>query len=509
MMFFLATRDSDAAYRVHWENSMHLDHAVCYRALSTRDPRFDGRFFTGVTSTGVFCRPVCPAPLPREENCKFYPSAAAAREAGFRPCLRCRPELAPDILHDQEGSGIVTRALEAIATGALDEDSVGKLASRLAVTERHLRRLFVQIVGAPPNSVAQTRRLLFARQLMDDTDLSLADVAFAAGFGSIRRFNAVMQATYHHPPRDLRRERVRHPASADSPGISLRLAFTPPYDWDSLIGFLMARAIPGVEIASPDRYCRAIELDGKAGLIEMRPHLEDRHLRVSIHFPDLVSLSRIAGHVRAMFDLNTSPAAMNEQLERDPVIGKLVTEHPGLRVPTAWQPFEAGVRAIIGQQISVKAARTVLGRLVERCGDPLPAGGDLPAIEGITHTFPRPQAVAAADLSGIGLTGARLKTLQAFASAASDPEFFATLHDLQQTLDTLTRLPGIGAWTAQYIALRGLQQPDAFPASDLGLVQAISALLGEKISPARLAELSESWRPWRAYAAMHLWKSLE
>lgn len=478
-----------------------LDRDACYRALQTRDARFDGRFYTAVRTTGIFCRPICPARTPKIENCLFLPSAAAAHQMGFRPCLRCRPETAPGVASWRGTAATVGRALHLIAEGAMDGDGVDRLAERLGIGARHLRRLFDQHVGAAPVSVAQTHRILFAKALLDQTGLSMIDVALAAGFGSVRRFNTVMQATYGRPPSDLRRS--GQTAERAGAGVTLKLPFSPPYDWTAMIDFLGPRAIPGVEQVEPDRYRRSVALDKARGVVEVRPVRGENHLTAAIWISDVSALAAVVARLRRLFDLDADMQAIDGHLARDPRLKPLVEARPGLRVPGAWDGFELAVRAVLGQQVSVRAATTFAGRLAAAHGAPLdltgsPAGGP-------DRLFPTPEAVGAADLTAIGLTRARATTLNALGQAmAKDRGLLRAYETLEETERKLTALPGIGPWTAQYIAMRALREPDAFPSSDLGLLRALETPQGRP-SPAALAEIAEAWRPWRAYAALRLW----
>lgn len=482
---------------------MELNDDICYRALQTHDARFDGQFFTAVVTTGVYCRSTCPAPTPKRENVRFFRHAAAAQEAGFRPCLRCRPELAPDLFASLGPSGVVARALRLIAEGALDEGSVAGLASGLGVTERHLRRLCVSQLGASPVAIAQNRRILFAKQLISQTDLSLAEIALAAGFGSIRRFNDVMQTTYARTPRELRRGREEAPARDPGAPITLSLGFNPPYDWPALVEFLAKRAIPGVESVSTTRYSRTIEIDGSHGFVHVSPAHDGCALHVSISFPKIAALGQIVERLRGMFDLHTNIHVIAEQFAADPVLGPLVALRPGVRVPGAWDPFELAVRAILGQQVSVGAATTLAGRLVAAFGTTLPH--DQQTNHSLSHVFPAPARLAEADLTTIGLPKARASAItQLAATVAAQPTLLTSYRDLDDVIGRLTALPGIGPWTAHYIAMRALREPDAFPAHDLGLRHGF-ARNGGSDSAAALLEAAEAWRPWRAYAAMHLW----
>jgi AraC family transcriptional regulator of adaptative response / DNA-3-methyladenine glycosylase II len=480
--------------------AMDLDHDACYRAISTRDARFDGRFFTGVKTTGIYCRPICPARTPRRENVLFFPTAAAAQEAGFRPCLRCRPETAPDLAAWRGTSNTVSRALSLIELGGLDEGRVDDLASRLGVGERQLRRLFQQHLGASPVAVAQTRRVLLAKQLIHETRLPMSEVALASGFGSIRRFNETFQDLFGCPPGRLRRASA---ADVRANGeVTVKLRYRPPYDWPSMLSFLEKRAIPGVERVTGTRYARTIDIDGTHGIVIAEPS-DVSILRVTVRFPKLAALPGIIARVRRVFDLAADPQAIGAQLAADPVLAPLVRARPGLRVPGAWDGFELGVRAILGQQITVSAAVRLARTLVTRFGDPLTASGDT---EGLTHVFPRAERLAGASLATLPMPRARLAALRSLASAAAaDPDLFSTTRDLDEAIAALRSLSGIGEWTAQYIAMRQLREPDAFPAADVGLLRALADRRGKRPTPQQLLDKAERWRPWRAYAAQYLW----
>ncbi len=479
---------------------MNMEANTFYSALRSRDARFDGRFFTGVVTTGVYCRPVCPAPTPREENCRFFPSAAAAERAGFRPCLRCHPESSPGTPAWAGASATVARALRLIADGALDEAGVDALAERLGVGARHLRRLFLQHLGAAPLAVAQTRRLQLAKQLLDETRLPVTRVAEAAGFRSLRRFNAAVLATYGRSPRDLRRQADNGTAAAGTM-LELSLSYRPPYDWAALIGFLAARAIPSVESVSAGIYRRTFRLDEAAGILEVRLEPDRRRLRLRIPAGASPHLAAVVARVRRIFDLEADPAAIAATFTRDPALATRIAARPGLRVPGAWDGFELAVRAILGQQVSVAAATTLSGRLARVFGEAVPdAPPDSP-----DRLFPEPSQLAGADLSGLGLTRARAETIRALARAIRDGEIrLDGLADPEELAERLRSIPGIGEWTVDYILMRGLREPDAFPAGDLGLRRA-AADGAHPLSEKRLRERSEMWRPWRAYAAMHLW----
>ena len=482
---------------------MDLDHDACYRAIELRDARFDGRFFTAVKTTGTYCRPICPARTPRSENVTFYPTAAAAQEAGFRPCLRCRPETAPDRGAWRGTSNTVSRALALIELGALDEGSVDALAGRLGLGERQLRRLCRQHLGASPGAVARTRRVLLAKQLIHETSLPMTEIAFAAGFGSIRRFNETFLAVFGSAPCALRRG-GRPVASANSVGeISLLLRYQPPYDWPAMLEFLRRRAIAGIERVTEGSYSRTIELEGLQGIVSVRPAEKDA-LRARIRFPRLSALPIIIARLRRVFDLAADPRPISAHLAKDPALAALVATRPGLRVPGAWDGFELAVRAVLGQQITVSAAARLAGRLVAAHGTLLSEPD-----RDLTHVFPRPEALAPADLALVGMPRSRAATLSALAAAViADPDLLCAGRGLDQAIERLRSIRGVGEWTAHYIALRQLREPDAFPAADVGLMRALAYREGRRPSSRELVDRADRWRPWRAYAAQHLWASL-
>jgi AraC family transcriptional regulator of adaptative response / DNA-3-methyladenine glycosylase II len=486
--------------------AMELDPDACYRALSTRDARFDGRLFVGVKTTGIYCRPICPARTPRRENVLFYASAAAAQEAGFRPCLRCRPDCSPELASWRGTSNTVVRALGLIEQGALDDGDVESLAERLGVGGRQLRRLFAQHLGASPNAVAQTRRVLLAKQLLHDTQLSMTMVASAAGFGSVRRFNETFLQLYQRPPSALRKRRGE-PARAGE-AISLCLSYVPPYDFTALLGFLSARAIPGVELVTDSSYARSIAIGDESGTLHVRPSPTGQaRIDLTVSFSRLSALPSILGRVRRIFDLGADPIAIAGQLRQDPTLAPLVDARPGLRVPGAWDGFELAVRAVLGQQITVGAATKLCGTLVSLFGAPLAPGASV--APGLTHVFPTPARLAGADLSVLPMPRARSLALTSLARAvADDPSILTPQDSLEEAVRKLRALPGIGEWTAQYIAMRALREPDAFPAADVALQRALARADGSRPSARQLLAESARWSPWRAYAALHLWASL-
>lgn len=481
------------------------DREVCYRALQSRDARFDGLIFVGITSTGIYCRPVCPARTAKFVNCDFFGSAAAAQQAGFRPCLRCRPETAPDLASWRGTSNTVSRALALITDGALDGDdaSVETLAARLGLGERHLRRLFLQHLGASPISVAQTQRVLFAKHLIHETWMPMTEIALASGFGSVRRFNEIFHKLFHRPPSALRRKTSAAVEDVEA-GVTLRLRYRPPYDWESILGHLRARAIPGVEMVENGKYLRTVEMDGSVGSIEVAHLPQWQGLGVTIRFPNVRSLPAIVARVRRLFDLGADIETIDAHLSSDPMLAPLVARRPGLRAPGGWDGFELGVRAILGQQVSVAAARRLAGQLVVLHGQPAATGvGNHPSL---THVFPTAERIASAESLSLGMPKSRQMSLKAFAEAVMvDPNLFRPSGTMEKTIDRLRTIRGVGEWTAQYIALRAIREMDAFPAADIGLRRGATGTDGARPTPVNLLHRAESWRPWRAYAAQHLW----
>jgi len=476
-------------------------HDICYRALRTRDARFDGRLFVGITSTGIYCRPICPARTAKRENCRFFPSAAAAQSAGFRPCLRCRPEISPDAAAWRGTSNTVSRALALIAEGGLDGDGAGveELAERLGLGERQLRRLFDKHLGVPPIAVAQTRRVLFAKQLIQDTQLSMASIAEASGFGSVRRFNDAFLKLYKRSPRDLRVKKSGAPSA-----VTLRLGYRPPYDWEAISNFLAARAIEGVEVVEDGRYRRTIAVDGAVGTVEVAPGPRNC-LVATICISKVRGLLSVVARLRRLFDLDADVEAIGAHLSEDSSLAPLIALRPGLRSPGCWDAFELAVRAILGQQISVAAARVLAGKVASIAG--IRVDAEASGHPKLTNVFPSPRQLAAADLSTLGMPRARIASLVALAKAASaDGKLLEPVGFYDDALERLQSLPGWGPWTAQYWALRALRDSDAFPEADVGLLRSRAISVdGTRMSPKALLARAERWRPWRAYAAQHLW----
>jgi AraC family transcriptional regulator, regulatory protein of adaptative response / DNA-3-methyladenine glycosylase II len=474
---------------------MELDWQVCSQARVTRDARFDGKFFIAVLTSRVYCRSICPAPPAKEVNVRYFPTAAAAAEAGFRPCLRCRPECSPGTPAWLGTPNTVSRALRLISESGLEEGGVEALAERLGVGSRHLRRLFLQHLGATPSAVAKTRQMHFAKKLIDETNLLMSDVALASGFGCVRRFNAGIRKVYHRTPSQIRRLARQRMVQAENQYL-FRLRFRPPYDWKGMLAFLSPRATPGVEVVVNGIYRRSISSNGNDGYFEVSLDEGNNVLVVRLQFGDPRCLFFITERIRTMFDLNADWAAIVQSLRTDPVLARQVDSGPGLRVPGSWNGFELATRAILGQQITVKGATLLAGRIVSCFGKPFCSA------DGLTHLFPGPEVLADAKLTRIGLTGARAETIRALARAVCDGRVnLESGLDSETLLNRLCEIPGIGKWTAQYVAMRAFGEPDAFPSGDLGLMRAMA--LG---TPRELEHRAEAWRPWRAYAAMYLWK---
>ena len=479
------------------------------RARLSRDARFDGHFFVGVRTTGIYCRPICPANSPKSENISFYPTAAAASEAGFRPCLRCRPECAPGTPAWHGTSTTVRRGLRLIASGALDDGNIEQLSDRLGVTSRHLRRLFTRHLGASPVAVAHTQRLHFAKRLIDQTDLPMQEIAIASGYGSVRRFNDAFRNTYGRAPRDLRRKDRNEVAGSERSSLGVRLNYRRPFDWAQLVEFLQGRAIPGVEIVVDDRYYRTVKVGGQVGVVEVGHNTTERNLELTLHGIDTPNLFPVVQQVREIFDLDAPVADIGVVLKKDPELKTRLKNHPGIRVPGAWDGFELTVRAILGQQVSVKAATTLSGRIAARYGEAVEdIIGENFRGTGLSHLFPTPEILMRARFNDIGLVSARAETIRRVARALVDGELsFDPSQDPGAFCESLKSLRGIGDWTAQYVSMRALKNPDAFPSSDLGLLRSFDCDEKDRMRPNELAEMSESWRPWRAYAALLLWSA--
>lgn len=475
---------------------MELDWKICSRARLARDARFDGKFFIGVLTTKIYCRPICRARTSKESNVRYFPTAAAAAEAGFRPCLRCRPECSPGTPAWAGTQNTVSRGLQLIRENGLENGGVERLAGRLGVGSRHLRRLFLRHLGATPSAVAHTWRLHFAKKLIDETLLPMGQIAIASGFGSVRRFNAAIHKVYHRTPTQVRR--LAHVASPWAENeYFFRLDFRPPYNWKRVLEFLAARATQGVEAVESGRYRRSISLNGRRGQIEVSLDEQNNAILARVLFGDPRALLFIIERIRAIFDLNADWAVIGKALRADPRLARRMEADPGLRVPGCWSGFELTVCSILGQQATVKGAAAMAGRLACHFGEPFPAAN------GLTHLFPTPETIADADLTCAGLPRARAETLRAFARAVCEKQIrFDGAPDPDAFRAQLREIPGIGEWTGQSVAMRALRDPDAFPSDDTGLCHAAGGCTSPK-----LESRAEAWRPWRAYAAMLLWQS--
>ncbi len=455
--------------------------------------------FSAVVTTGIYCRPGCSA-RPNPSNVRHFDLAAAAEAAGFRACMRCRPYREASPLAGVT-SELVCRGIRLVVEGGLDdghaEDAV---ATRLGLSARHLRRLFQEQVGVTPVQLARSSRAHFARRLLDDTDLSVTEIAFASGFGSLRQFNRTVRQIFRASPHELRARRRSADRLVADGGLRLRLSFTGPLDWEAMLGYMTTRAIAGVEHVAGGVYRRTVSIDGDPGAIEVAA-AGPGQLRLTAHLPHWNGLIHVVQQVRHLFNLDADLRAAAEALGRDPLLAPSIRSHGGLRVPGVWDPFEVGVRAILGQQVSVTGASTIAGRLVARAGTPVPGLAQF----GLTHVFPTPARLAAADLTGIGLTGARTSAVRSFAQAVDTGALRLDRSlSLEELVAATVAVPGLGPWTANYLALR-MGEADAFPAGDLGIRRGLERLTGTPVTPREVADVAERWRPWRAQAAIHLW----
>ena len=483
----------------------------CYQAAQSKDARFDGWFFIGVTSTGIYCRPSCPARTPKRENVRFYASAAAAQQAGFRACMRCRPDATPGSPEWNLRADVVARAMRLIRDGIVDRDGVEGLARSVGYSVRQLNRLMTAEIGTGPLAIARAQRSQTARILLETTSLPIAHIAFAAGFASVRQCNETVRQVFANTPSGLRartnRPTTRARTDGTTQGVRLRLPARRPLDAASTLSFLGTRAVPGVEVLDGTTYRRSLRLPHGPGTVALRAEESADHgpafVQAELHLSELRDLTTAVSRCRQLLDLDADPVAVVEALGGDDVLGPLVRQHPGRRVPGAADGFELAVRAVIGQQVSVLGARTIAGRLVRAAGEVLPDPR-----EGVTHLFPTPAALIALaerEPATFSMPASRRRALVALAQAveggdvAIDPGT-----DPAELRSHLVQLPGIGPWTAQYVAMRALREPDAFMPTDLGILRAAREL-GLPDDPARLAQLSEGWRPWRSYAMAHLW----
>ncbi len=470
---------------------MQLDPESCYQALVSRDPRFDGLIFVGVASTGVYCRLICNSRRPLKHNCTFYPNAAAAEQAGYRPCLRCRPEIAPGNALVDSHNRLAVALGRRIQDGALNELSAPELAAQLGISDRHLRRVIQEEFGVSPNKLLETQRLLTAKLLLTDTPMPVTEIAFASGFASLRRFNDAFKTNYRLNPSQFRRGAR---AKKQGGGFTFDLAYRPPLDWEAMLHFLERRLFAGAEAVIDGAYSRTVKIGGRSGWLRVFPSARRNALSVEIAPERGRVVPAVLTRVRRLFDLHAEPARIAQRL------GELAAGSPGLRVPGAFDGYEVAIRAVLGQQISVKAATTIAGRFASAFGD----GAQTPYAELQLH-MPAAQRVAratVAELMKIGVTSARARTLIGVSQAMADnPGLLEPGADVEQAIKRLKALPGIGEWTAQYLAMRAFAWPDAFPATDLGIRKALG-IEDERL----ILEHAENWRPWRGYAAMHLWR---
>jgi AraC family transcriptional regulator, regulatory protein of adaptative response / DNA-3-methyladenine glycosylase II len=479
---------------------MQLDFDHCYRALRSRDARFDGSFFAGVTSTGIYCRPSCPARQVKRANVRFFPTAAAAQAAGFRACKRCRPDASPGSPEWDVRADLVGRAMRLIADGVVDREGVDGLARRLHVSARHLQRQLVAEVGAAPQALARAQRAQTARVLIETTTLSFTEVAFGAGFSSVRQFNDTIRKVFATTPTRLRASNRNN--ELPIPGtMSIRLPYRAPFDDQGLLAFLGARGISGVESFDGILYRRTLRLPTSDAIVELGAGND--HVRCSLRLGDIRDLGPAVRRCRQLLDLDADPVAIDESLGNDRLIGSIVRAHPGRRLPGSVDGFELAVRAVLGQQVSVAGARTIAGRLVRSFGKPLtsPDGH-------LSHVFPEPAALVDADLGALGIPRSRQETLRALAkSVEANDLVLDSGADRLEAAAKLQALRGVGPWTASYVAMRALGDPDVFLATDLGVRRALERL-GEPGDPRSAEALAERWRPWRSYAVQYLWASL-
>ncbi len=477
---------------------MELDTEACYRIIQARDARFDGAFFTAVTTTRIYCRPICPARTPHRKNVKFYRYAASAEADGFRPCKRCRPETAPGTPAWNGTSTTVSHALRLIANGFLDDHRLEELATLLGMGERHLRRLFIEHLGVGPSAIAQSRRVHFAARLVRETDLPVSRVALSAGFGSIRQFNDAFRRAFDGPPSSMR----GHRSNGTPRTFTLTLAYRPPMQWEHMLDFFRKRAVRGVEEVTDRSYRRSISLRGSTGVLDVAPSKSANSVDVTIEGIDATALGEVVRRVRRMFDLDADPDSIARHLSCDPLLAPIVAAAPGMRIPSTWDPFEAVVRAVLGQQISVAGAITIAGRLADSHGRRIAAQGT------ISRVFPGPSDLANADLSSLGVPASRAKTLVSVARAAlgGDVKLDGS-QTLEQVSSALEAVPGIGPWTVQYVALRGLGEPDVFPETDLVIRKALDSLGYPRGKDERKEAISRL-SPWRGYATLYFWSAM-
>jgi AraC family transcriptional regulator of adaptative response / DNA-3-methyladenine glycosylase II len=481
---------------------MDLDRRRFYKALAARDSRFDGVFFVGVRSTAIYCRPICPAKTPRKANCRFFDTAQEAEHAGFRPCLRCRPELAPGSAPVDDAQRIARLIVEHLEDGTLDEKAgLETIASQLELSSRQIRRIVRNELGVPPIQLLLTRRLLLAKQLLTETRLPVTEVAFASGFSSLRRFNDAFNVRYGMPPTRLRKKATEGAAAiAESQTSTLLLSYRPPYDWRGVLAFLEARALKGVEQVTDSSYARTVQLGHATGWIRVTQSKNAHALTLEFTHSLTPKLPALLSRVRALFDLDARPDLISKHLKKDQRLAPAVKANPGMRVPGAFNGFEMGLRAILGQQVTAKAATTIAGRFVDAFGEPVVT----PFAE-LNRLTPAPARVAAAgveDIARLGIVAARCRSILALAKAQGGALCLdaGAHHNPDDSIRRLAELPGIGQWTAHYIAMRALRWPDAFPKEDIAVRKGLGGVTAKEAEG-----LSQHWRPWRSYAVMHVW----
>jgi AraC family transcriptional regulator, regulatory protein of adaptative response / DNA-3-methyladenine glycosylase II len=497
---WLATIKSSAYILVVTQKSHRL-----YRALTAHDARFDGVFFVGVTSTGIYCRPICPAKTPKEAYCRFFDSPQEAEQEGFRPCLRCRPELAPGSAPVDDSQRIAHLIVRRIEEGAMeDSEGLESIADQFELSSRQIRRIIQKELGVSPIQLILTRRLLLAKQLLTETSLPVTEIAFASGFSSLRRFNDAFNCRYGMPPTRLRKKAIEGDSLATNGDTSiLQVSYRAPYDWLGMLAFLKARALKGVEWVTDSSYARTVQLGKHKGWIRVTQEKKRNGLMVEFSHTLMAVLPGLLSRVRDLFDLNARPDIINKHLRKDKILRVLIKHNPGTRVPGAFNGFELGLRAILGQQITVKAATTIACRLVEAFSEPI-----VTSCSELNYLTPSPTKIAKSkvdDLAKYGIVRARSKSIIALAQAhvSGDLSIDSGVHqDPNATIESLTELPGIGPWTAQYIAMRALRWPDAFPKEDIAILNNLGGVTAK-----RAEEMSQAWRPWRSYAVLHLWRN--
>ena len=475
-----------------------------YKALTARDPRFDGLFFVGVTSTDIYCRPICPAKTPKRANCRFFNSPQAAEQEGFRPCLRCRPELAPGSAPVDDSQRIAHLMVQRIEEGSMDDDEgLEAIADQFELSSRQIRRIIKKELGVAPIQLILTRRLLLAKQLLTETHLPITEIAFASGFSSLRRFNDAFSTRYGMPPSRLRKSAVDDAGVvAASDTSTLQLSYRPPYDWSGMLAFLKARELKGVELVTDSFYGRTVQLDDRKGWIKVTQAKKKNALMVEFTHSLSPVLPALLRRVRDLFDVNARPDVINRHLRKDEVLRPLIAANPGTRVPGAFNGFETGLRAILGQQVTVKGATAIGCRLVEAFCEPIAT--PFPELGYLAPAAAKIAKTRVDDLAKHGIVRARCKSIIALAQAhvSGDLSLDSGNHpDPSATIDRLAELPGIGPWTAHYIAMRALRWPDAFPKEDVAVLNDLGGVTAKKAE-----EMSQAWRPWRSYAVLHLWR---